>query len=51
MKCEGNNGIVDNQGPEAGQEPAGPDQNLPVSADLNPSSERKADCGNVRDFI
>lgn len=34
---------VDNHGPEAGQEPAGPDQNLPVSAEANnPPSERKA---------
>ncbi|XP_967817.2 polycomb protein Sfmbt [Tribolium castaneum] len=32
----------DNQGPEAGQEPAGPDQSLPVATDANPPPERKA---------
>ncbi|KAJ3631401.1 hypothetical protein MTP99_012530 [Tenebrio molitor] len=34
--------VDDNQGPEAGQEPAGPDQSLPVSTDVNPPPERKA---------
>ncbi|XP_063910935.1 polycomb protein Sfmbt isoform X2 [Zophobas morio] len=34
--------VEDNHGPEAGQEPAGPDQSLPVSSDVNPPPERKA---------
>ncbi|KAJ8927175.1 hypothetical protein NQ314_020451 [Rhamnusium bicolor] len=34
--------VSDEQGPEAGQEPAGPDQSLPVSSDVvNPPPERK----------
>lgn len=28
--------------PETGQEPAGPDQSMPVSTEPNPPSERKA---------
>lgn len=47
--CEENDSNVDTKAPAAGQEPAGPDQNLPVSADvLNPPPERKAAVGNVR---
>lgn len=33
---------VDVQEPEAGLEPAGPDQSLPVATEPNPPAERKA---------
>lgn len=38
--------------PETGQEPAGPDQSMPVSTEPNPPSERKATSYiNVSDYI
>ncbi|XP_018572663.1 polycomb protein Sfmbt isoform X2 [Anoplophora glabripennis] len=47
-KPEENDGNVVNQGPEKGQEPVGPDQNLPVSADaVNPPAEPEAPAENV----
>lgn len=34
--------VEDMQEPETGQEPAGPDQSLPVSSEAEPPAERKA---------
>lgn len=34
--------VEEYQGPETGQEPAGPDQSLPISSDMCPPIERKA---------